>query len=302
MISSVIGIVLLGGIMSVFVSSKEAHHASASQTTLTMDATFAIHMIRQDVHMAGSFGWLGIGSSTGHLDTSLSSVSNSCKKRWYTKTSFGVRGFNNRNFDVTCIAGISSSYVLGTDTLVLRYAEPEVVDEKIVEADAKTLYIASTPTPTQEKLFLGGDVVLHVPIQYNKVQSIAYYISDYTDKKGDGYPSLRRVRLKSGPDLEDDVVVPGVEDMQILYGFDTDDDGSVNQYLNADNVPWGDPNTQKRLLSISISLLLVAEKKENNLNTSKKYTLADKPTFTSNEDHKFRRLIQTVLPLTNKLK
>jgi hypothetical protein len=71
--------------------------------------------------------------------------------------------------------------------------------------------------------------------------------------------------------------------------------------LNANNVPWGDPNTQKRLLSISISLLLVAEKKENNLNTGKTYTLADKVVTVAN-DGKFRRLIQTVLPMTNKLR
>jgi hypothetical protein len=140
-------------------------------------------------------------------------------------------------------------------------------------------------------------------IEKYKLQSVGYYISDHTDFEGDGYPSLRRIRHGGvGADiLVDEVVVPGVQDMQILYGFDADEDGSVDHYLNADNIPWGNPDTQKKLLSISISLLLVAEEKENNLDTGKTYTLADKVVTVAN-DGKFRRLIQIVLPMTSKLR
>jgi type IV pilus assembly protein PilW len=195
MISSVIGIVLLGGIMNVLVSSQEAHHASASQTTLTIDAGFAIHLIKQDLQMAGSFG---------RVDLSTLSINNpfagsDCAKKWFANISLGVMGFNNSNLrDATCITS-ETGYVKDTDTLEVRYAGSELIPTGVVIADTKNIYIGTTPT--HGELFLGSEYFSVLPkllgpwaITKYKLQSVAYYISDHTDFVGDGYPSLRRIR------------------------------------------------------------------------------------------------------------
>ena len=143
MISSVIGIVLLGGIMSVLVSSREAYHASASQTTLTIDAGFAIHLIKQDLQMAGSFGQVDL--STLRINNPFA-VSGDCAKKWFANTSLGVMGFNNSNLrDATCITS-ETGYVPDTDTLEVRYARSEQIPTGVVIADTKNIYIGTTPT------------------------------------------------------------------------------------------------------------------------------------------------------------
>ena len=68
----------------------------------------------------------------------------------------------------------------------------------------------------------------------NNYQAITrvYYIGNWSYVAGDGIPSLRQVSLQPGPTVTDTVLLTGVEDLQVQYGLDTDNDGTVNTYTN----------------------------------------------------------------------
>lgn len=300
MVSMAIGSVLLAGVLTVYVNSNNAFHVSNSLNTLVSDARFATHLIRQDVQLSGSHGLAQKDAS--FTNTGIANIASDCAVQWFANITTNITGSNNTNpYSATCISA-ADGYVANSDVLVIRYADPApVADADIV---ANTVY--SRNNLGEGILFTNAIPALSnagFTAQNNQYNSVAYYISDHTDSAGDGYPSLHRIRLVAGPALEDEVVVPGVQDMQIQYGFDSDDDGSVDQYINADNpiIDWTFEPDVNHILSISLSLLLVAETPEAGLNTAKTFNYADKQVVVAN-DGKFRRLITTVIPLNNQLR
>ena len=74
------------------------------------------------------------------------------------------------------------------------------------------------PAPVSET----HDLVLH-----------AYYV-DRSSSVG-SLPSLRRQRLAAGLVVEDEEIIPGVENMQVQFGVDTDSDGTVERYVDPDH-------------------------------------------------------------------
>jgi type IV pilus assembly protein PilW len=71
---------------------------------------------------------------------------------------------------------------------------------------------------------------------------------------GAGIPSLRRKRLVAGPAVQDEEVIPGVEDFQVQYGIDTTGDNAANRYVDADNIPGG-----SLVVAVRIWLLMRAD-------------------------------------------
>ncbi len=72
-----------------------------------------------------------------------------------------------------------------------------------------------------------------------QMKSNAYYV----DASSDGTPALYRRELYASagePDVRDQELVQGVENLQVVYGQDTDNDGFANRYVNADDIAAAD--------------------------------------------------------------
>ena len=76
-----------------------------------------------------------------------------------------------------------------------------------------------------------------------------YTISFFIRNGPNNVPSL--YRLISGPSATPEALIEGVENMQILYGVDSDGDGTVNQYL-----PASGTLDFSKVISLRIGLLL----------------------------------------------
>lgn len=90
--------------------------------------------------------------------------------------------------------------------------------------------------PVNNKVFYGDDGAFIL-----RLSAHAYYV----DEGADGTPSLfhREVVASSGDsETEDEELVQGVENLQVLYGLDITFDGYVNKYVNAEDISdsdWG---------------------------------------------------------------
>jgi type IV pilus assembly protein PilW len=105
--------------------------------------------------------------------------------------------------------------------------------------------------PSKNGLAYGPDSTLM------RFASVGYYIG--TSAADASQPALYRVRY-SGMDKEDvavrtDELAVGVEDMQLLYGFDTEEDGLANVYIRADDID-ADAGEWKQVVSVRITLLM----------------------------------------------
>lgn len=111
------------------------------------------------------------------------------------------------------------------------------------------------------------------------LQSWGYYVALGTG----GIPSLFRIDLSCGlsPDGECSVVgeelVEGVENMQVMYGLDTDGDLVANQYVTAAGItPTASGESGfSNVVSVRISLLMRSLDKGQDILDSEIYTLGD---------------------------
>jgi type IV pilus assembly protein PilW len=81
----------------------------------------------------------------------------------------------------------------------------------------------------------------------------AYYV-DNNSSFVPNTPSLRRLTLEGGQ-LKDEEVAAGVENLQVQYGIDTNNDGSPDRYVDTDNAAVG----AGRIVAVRVWMLIREE-------------------------------------------
>jgi type IV pilus assembly protein PilW len=119
----------------------------------------------------------------------------------------------------------------------------------------------------------------------------AYYVSTQSTLRAD-VPALRRKRFASataGTAVIDEEIVPGVEEMQVRFGIDSNGDTNADSYVNPGAVTVSD-----RVVSATVWLRIRAEDREQSLVDSRPYNFGfpGATTFTpTGEQRKFRRVV-----------
>ncbi|MDD7805550.1 MAG: PilW family protein [Endozoicomonas sp. (ex Botrylloides leachii)] len=133
----------------------------------------------------------------------------------------------------------------------------------------------------------------HTGSQLVPISTTAYYV-----RESAGVPVLYRKRageMVSGSTLAAEALVEGIENMRVLYGYDTDNDGVVNQYLPPiDMMPYSDD--WKKILSIKVELL-VRSLRETAAEPDP-YFFAGKKVIPKN--HYIRRVVVATVDLRNR--
>ena len=141
----------------------------------------------------------------------------------------------------------------------------------------------------------GGTSDLDIKNHFNKKQSrlfTGYTVSFFIRNNTSNIPSLYRLVSNHSPAVEE--LIEGVENMQILYGIDSDGDGAANQYL-----PAGNTIDFSQVISVRIALLLRSNRGKPNRVPPERTPgwdlLSTKITPTS--DNLFRRVFSTTIQL-----
>jgi type IV pilus assembly protein PilW len=271
--------------MAVFVTSRTSFDASETQAHMSDDGRFAMTLFGQDLRMAGTWG---PNAFTNMVDNRmrgpadrlplLTNIGGDCGPRFYTDLDQPVFATNDDNpFNGTCIP--STRYLAGTDILVVRYADPNPVANAQV-ADG-VVYVRSETG--NSVLFRGtldpNDVPTIPPNGTNHVLRVhIYYVRSYTETVGDGIPALMRISLDPGPALNEEMIVPGVENFQVQLGFDTqqpEPDGKANTYINADStiIDWTDTVDMARVRGARIWLLLRSDRPQKTAPTPPTFSM-----------------------------
>ncbi len=99
------------------------------------------------------------------------------------------------------------------------------------------------------------------------------------------------------------IIAEGIENIQYLYGVDTNGDDFIDKYLNATNLAaaaLANPNIWNTVSSIQVAILVRSLKPVKKTAESKKYTLLD-TTITSTTDKYKREVFTTTIRLRNTL-
>jgi len=300
MLAMLIGIIILGGILSVYNNTRDVQRVSEEQIHLVSDARFAIETIAYDLRHAGVFGGTNLPTTIKCYKgdptcaTPLVTSASDCQTRWYIDITVPIFASEATNPYSTCPI---TSHLANTDVMVVRFADSNPI--AAVNLTAGTAYVRSNYQAGA--LFIGTTPPV-IPDDTNALTSNhllvsrAYYVSDFTDTAGDGLPSLRRVDLVAGPAIQDQLILPGVENMQIQFGVDTDKDLSVDQYVNADKVTdW------TKVYSARVWVLVRSQRVDKTVDTSQTFTIAGNSVAFGNDGYR-RLLMSSVINLRNMIR
>jgi len=339
MIAMVLGLLITGGMIELFINSKQIYRVQENQSRLQENARFAINFLGKDIRMAGFFGCLGKNYKTSNIENALKDQANLA---W---TLNSVEGYDN----VDNLFSVFTDVVQGTDVIVFRGLSDEGVPLVDPYSDSAQMFVDPAfnddcPAGAQENSCHEGEILMvtdciqgtifqttqttavggpdpRVNIvhsanatftpgnaapptfvkeygpgsQIAKFNTFAYYIR----LNPAGQPSLYRSRISLANNednsLSAEELVEGVEDMQILYGEDTDEDGTANYYLNANLVDMD------KVVSIKVDIL-VASLDDNLASEALSYyfpTYAEDATLAA--DRKIRRAYTSTLAVRNRL-
>jgi len=320
MIALAIGLLVTVAMLKVYVDASGMYRFNEGLARVQENGRFALEFIRRDARVAGFWGCNsdtvlvnGIKpASNAYIDvdagdiagTSDDGLNNADSITFRSATGSGVlvtSGMSNENSRITVDPESIGSLSKDTAALISDCENGDLFQitgisgttlEHTVAADANA-------SPDLSKKYLAGARVY-------EARQTTYCVADGIGKDKDGkpIPSLRRAYGKNSvSDCETgDELLEGIENMQILYGEDTDadGDGTANRY-----VAFGASGLDiDRIVSVRISVLVRSI--NNNLTTEPSPYIyppwANPPISTTpdEDDKHLRKIFTTTITLRNK--
>jgi type IV pilus assembly protein PilW len=305
MVALAIGSLLMIGAVTVFIQGRTTFRVTESLSRLEENGRFVIDAMEPDVRMAHYWGLTSRTNQIQGRATPLEpipaglGVGNDCGNNWTVDLTREVEGANNA-YTWAC-APFGGAAQPNADTLVVR----RVTVDPIPAPQAGTMYVQSARFQDGQ-LFVGAAVPAgYVPgtSETHQLRVSGYYVSPTSTMStpGNRVPSLRMKTLvggAAGPRIVDQEVLPGVEDLQVQFGIDTDapgaaNRGSIDRYVDPAD-PIIDPtsplfNADARILAVRIWLRLRAERREQGFTDTTNYVYADRNVPAPNDN--FRRIV-----------
>lgn len=322
MVSITIGLIILAAVSALFVSSKKTYSTQDRLSRLQENARFAMHYLARDTRMAGYFGCLD--ESTAVNSTLNPGI------YIYGPTTGGmtpIEGLENAagNWYPSSLADVPSGMKSGTDAITVRMAADPgstpitltkpmpptsavfdvssttgIADGDIIMvgdcASADILQVTQTPSGLKIQHNTGdtnpppGNASKPLSKQYKSAQIFKFIARVYyVATKANGTPALFMV--ENGGDVQE--LVEGVEDLQVLYGKDTDTtvDGVPNVYLKAGEAGLTSTSDWSRVKSVRIGMLVkTLNDKDTDIDIHTSYDV-NGTTFNVPANDKFQRRV-----------
>ena len=298
MVALAIGAFLMIGAITVFMQSRTTFRVTESVSRLQENARFSLEVLEPDIRMAHYWGLTTATTNVGNRarPTAANGIGpDNCGNNWTINLDQAVQGSNN-SYGFGC-AGFGTVET-NADTLTVRHAAEDFETPPL--AGGATMRIQSIRGAGNSEIFVGTAIPGGFNVLTSETHRLVvngYYVSrDST--LGVGIPSLRVHTLLADGTVQDQEIIPGVEDLQVQFGVDTDtvgtdDRGSIDRYLNT-NHPMITPtsagfNPTAEILAVRLWIRVRAERLENGFTDTANYVYADQNVGPFNDG--FRRLV-----------
>jgi type IV pilus assembly protein PilW len=298
MLALAIGAFLMIGAMTVFMQCRATFRVTESVSRLQENARFALEVIEPQIRMARFWGTAANAASIANRGGPRAADGpgpDACGRNWTIDLERAVESSNN-SYRFAC-AG-QAPVETAADTLTLRRASRDAEDLPLT--GARTLRLQSVRGAGESLIFNGTTIPAGFDARTSRTHRLlvnGYYVSR-SSSLGPGVPSLRVKTLLADGTIEDQEVIPGVEDLQVQFGVDTDppdaaERGSIDRFVEPDD-PLLDPNDAAfdplaAILAVRVWLRVRAERAENGLRDTNAYVYADRNVGPFADD--FRRVV-----------
>lgn len=302
MVSLVIGLLLIAGAVTVYLQSRNTYRVTETVARLQEVARYALNIVEPDVRLAGFWGLTNrpdfienLGAPGDTQQAVAAGIGSDCGNNWIVDVAQFVDGRDADNtggsgYDFNCNPPASVTPAVSSDVLIVRRASSDVRALTAGRVQIQTnrmrgvifkdgaLPAGFGAAPASET----RDLLVH-----------AYYINNGgVGPNGLAQFELRR-RTLQGTSTIDESIIPGVQDLQVQFGVDTNGDGNADLYVDPESVP-----AAGRITSARIWLLVVAEDLEVGFvdTTDYEYANADHGVF---NDSRRRILISKTIQIRN---
>jgi len=306
LVAMTLGLVLLGGTLTAYLKARDTHVTLETTARLQEIARHALGLIESDVRMSGHLGLTSRPALVTNLDAPLTDPAGGpvelrgCSKNWATRLSNPLSGWDQSAgawpLDAPCRP--SGRWRNSTDGLIVRRASADRIAQTAAGLKLYQRHVLVASSRTAAQVFV-GDAEGRIPGAFaqadppdappladtRRLLVHAYYVSADSSEAA-GYPSLRRKRLVAGPAVQDEEIIPGVEDLQVQYGVDADGNGSVDRYVNADGVAAG-----TTVVSARVWLRVRASERDPAWNDTARYAYANQDERVPVDERAFRRVV-----------
>lgn len=296
MVAIVISLLLVGGTIQIFASNKQTYRVQEAMSRLQENGRFAMEFLKRDIRMADFWGCAGaIANVTNHVV----SADGGTTVPPIDLAAGGVNGSNDDGLNGSDTITLQGAYGAGLTifshnvnaaSFSLNTVDHGLIDGDLVIAtncERADHFMITNANSGSTVTVVGNTGVAHnnlgnankPGLQYREGDMFKVYRYSYSIQAGEnGQPAL--FRSTNGVDAE---LVEGVEDMQVLYGVDSDGDGTANTYADADAVA-----DMEEVVAVRISLTL--------------RTLDDNVALTAGGgDNRVRRTITSTITVRNRV-
>jgi type IV pilus assembly protein PilW len=312
MVALAIGLFLILGAVTVLNQSRNTSRTAEKVARLQETARLALEILEDDLRQSNFWGMSNradyivnrapLGASPP-ADFNATQRANSAVCGSVAASNYFVLNLDeyvggaNNAYGLPGAACAATDYRAGTDTLWLRRAStarPDPLDPDRIHLQTSrirgTVFVpAAACTDPQDIACVPADY--QPPASQSRALEVhVYYVSASSINRAD-VPALRRKRLANvndagGAPFVDEELVPGVENLQVRFGVDTNGDSNADQYVDPGAVPAG-----ATVVSATVWLLVRAEDVEQGYVNDTPYGLAGAAAVTFNDG--FRRLLLT---------
>lgn len=308
MVALTIGLILLGGVTVIMVSSSNTSREMDLANRQIENGRYAMQKITEDVRMAGFYG-------AYYSVPAASSTPDPCT---LTATAFkAALPVAIQGYDAPVASPLSciSNHLSGTDVLVVRRVSSvpyfwvsgtTFQNSSGASLDTNTLYLQATIDDV--KVDTGANAAnftltrkdAATKIEVSKAVTRIYWVSSCnvpasgsicngsTDDGGKSIPTLKMAELDTGPAYRVYSLAEGIENIQYDYGVDTDGDGTADEYVRCTSLEssacsdYATTNSRNwsNVVSIRINLLARNPEASRNYSDDKTYDLGLHGTIT----------------------
>lgn len=345
MVALVLSLILTGGVIQVFVANKQTYRLEEGLSRSQENARYAMGYMQREIRMAGYFGCnqtTGLYNILANVEKTYNVDVNTPIKGHEATTATTW----SPALPAGLTSGTTAGDVVrpGTDFVVLRRIADNGIslDKEMPDSSATIFVVENLPNPpiaTDDVVIISDcskSTLFYITnytnssggIQHNKgnaavgnkqkelqAPGVPGYGTDasifapqtrtfFVGSDNDGDPVLR-MKLNNAAST---IIAEGVENIQLLYGVDTDDDTIANRYYGADSIndSGGASPTWDEVVSTRLGLLIQSPNPALDANDSGTYNVLDESiaatggTINHGADRRLRYVASSTIKIRNR--
>lgn len=297
MVALLLGAFLTGGLIQIFISSRQSYRLTDNLSRLQENARFALELLSHDIRLAGYIGCSRIAANNPAIianDPLVAPRIHSGNAGVVAAPPLTAGNDNTGSFispspalSSALAANTLTNVIRGTDAITVQFGEScdgytssaintanitaanlaanscgaNNPGTPLIISDCDTSHIYRESADSSRNKDETGTAALFLGKSYGIGSEVLLFRSyTYFIRTGPGgQPSLYRFDNNRVTSSSNPAeLVEGVENMQITYGIDTDADGSANQYVNA-------PGTAQIADAVSVRVALTLRSLDDNV-------------------------------------